>query len=197
MRRKEGERAALDNEVEAIGARGWVEVIVKDKDGNIKQRFPPQESDEEAEDDPPIVATFPAKMAEYYWRRNIVVNTGLAAIIRLIFSGLTEDKFGYLAIGTGTSTESPNDTALGNEIARKLASITQITSAVEGDTAKLEAEFSSSDGISGTHSVSESGIFNSSSGGILLARKVFPAMTLDFTGGDSIMIRYYVQILRA
>jgi hypothetical protein len=109
---------------------------------------------------------------------------------------LTEDKFGYLAIGTGTTAESATDTALQAEVKRKLATITQVTTTIEGDTAKLEAEFSSADGLSGTMSISETGIFNASTGGDLLARKVFPAVPLNFDAGDSIIIRYYVQMSR-
>jgi len=123
------------------------------------------------------------KAMDHYWRRNIVTNAGLAAIIRLVFSGLTETKFGYLAIGTGTAAEAATDTALGNEIKRKSATVTQTTTSVTGDTALLEATFSSADGLTGTANVSEAGIFNASSGGILLARKVFSAVPLNWDAG--------------
>jgi len=187
-------RGPVEGEADTLSTSGWVEVIVKDKDGNIKYRFP--KTAENEEHDCPF-SSLPGKMADFYWRKNIIVNTGLAAIIRLIFAQLTENKFGYLAIGSGTATETPADTALGSELARKPASITQITTTIEGDTAKLEAEFSSADGLSGTKTIAETGIFNASTGGIMLARKTFPAVTLNFDLGDSILIRYYVQILRA
>ena len=126
----------------------------------------------------------------------MITDAGLAAIIRLVFAGLTEDKFGYIAIGTGTTSESPSDTALEAEIARKAASVSQTTTNVNGDTALLEATFSSADGLSGTHNVSEAGVFNASTGGILLARKVFSAVPINWDAGDTLTIRYYIQMTR-
>jgi hypothetical protein len=127
----------------------------------------------------------------------VVTNDGIGAVVRLVFSGLTEAKFGYLAIGTGTTPESPTDTALQSELKRKAASVTQMTTTITGDTARLEAEFSSADGLIGTATISESGIFNAPSGGVLLARKTFPGIPLDFNAGDSILIRYFVQMIRS
>jgi len=191
-------------EAEKIGIAGWVEVIVKDRHGRIKYRYPEAKAEEVAkeaegsgEDDPPIFSSFPAKMAEFYYRKNVVTDAGIGAVVRLVFAGLTEDKFGYLAIGTGTTPESPSDTALQSELKRKAASVTQMTTAITGDTAKLEAEFSSADGLTGTATISESGIFNAATGGILLARKTFPGIPLDFNAGDSILIRYFVQMIRS
>jgi len=117
-------------------------------------------------------------------------------MVRLIFAGLTEDKFGYLAIGSGTTSESATDTALEYEVARKTASVSQTTTSITDDTALLEATFSSADGLSGSMNISETGIFNASSGGDLLARKVFSAVPVDWDAGDTLTIRYYVQMSR-
>jgi hypothetical protein len=193
-----------EEEIERIGVTGWVEIIVKDKQGRIKYRFPeakveegPEEEKSSKGDDPPIFSSFPAKMPEFYYRKNVVTDAGIGAVVRLVFAGLTEDKFGYLAIGTGTTPESATDTALVAELKRKAASVTQMTTTITGDTVKLEAEFSSADGLTGTATVSESGIFNAATGGILLARKTFPGIPLDFNAGDSILIRYFVQMIRS
>lgn len=188
---------------------GWVEIIVRDKNGRIKYHIggpPPKQEgktevdEEEREEDCPIVSplnpSYPTKIQDFYWRKNIITNVGLAAIIRLVFEGLTETKFGYLAIGTGTTAEAASDTALENEIARKPASVSQTTTTVTDDTALLEATFSSDDGLSGTSNVSEAGIFNASSGGILLARKVFSAVPMNWDAGDTLTIRYYIQMTR-
>jgi hypothetical protein len=194
--------ASREEETEKIGIMGWVEVIVKDRHGRIKYRYPEAKAEEaggggNGNDDPPIFSSFPAKMPEFYYRKNVVTNDGIGAVVRLVFAGLTEDKFGYLAIGTGTTPESVTDTALQSELKRKAASVTQLTTTITGDTAKLEAEFSSADGLTGTATISESGIFNAPSGGILLARKTFPGIPLDFNAGDSILIRYFVQMIRS
>jgi hypothetical protein len=193
-------KVSEDKMIDVAKVAGWVEVIVKDKDGKIKYHVgsPSPKEQGKCEDghNCSLETSLPAKFLDYYWRKNIITNVGLACIIRLVFSGLTEDKFGYLAIGTGTTAESATDTALQAEVKRKLATITQVTTTIEGDTAKLEAEFSSADDLSGTMSISEAGIFNASTGGDLLARKVFPAVPLNFDAGDSIIIRYYVQMSR-
>jgi len=179
---------------------GWIEVIVKDKSGNVKYHIgaPPLRKLDACENGQNCLMTesLPAKFLDYYWRKNIVTNVGLACIIRLISAGLTEEKFGYLAIGTGTTTESATDTALQAEIKRKSATITQETTSITGDTAKFEATFSSADGLSGSHNVSETGIFNASTAGSLLARKTFSAVPINWDAGDTLTIRYYIQMTR-
>jgi hypothetical protein len=171
---------------------GWVEIIVRDKNGKIKYHIgvPPSAKKHEKKTEKDKYED------KHNCSKNIITNVGLACIIRLVFSGLTENKFGYLAIGTGTTTESATDTALQAEIKRKSATVTQTTTSIDGDTALLEATFSRSDGLSGTSNVSEVGIFNASSNGRLLARKVFSAVPLNWDAGDSITVRYYVQLTR-
>jgi hypothetical protein len=187
-------------EVDVGKVEGWVEIIVRDKDGKVKYHIgaPPPKNKELCEDghNCPDLSSFPAKFADHYWRKNIVTNAGLAAIVRLIGSGLTETKFGYLAIGTGTTAEAATDTALVAEIKRKAATVSQVTTTITGDTCLFEATFSSADGLSGTSNVAETGVFNASSGGILLARKTFSAVPLNWDAGDSLTIRYYVQMTR-
>jgi hypothetical protein len=201
-----------DKTVEEVGVSGWVEVIVRDKDGRVKYHIgspPPKpaektraEGGEEGDrgDCPEVVpgplASLPVKFMDFYWRKNIITDVGLAEIIRLVFSGLTGTKFGYIAIGTGTTAEAATDTALQAEIKRKTATVTQTTTTITNDTALLEATFSSADGLTGTSNVSEAGVFNASTGGTLLARKVFSAVPLNWDAGDSITIRYYVQVGR-
>jgi len=196
-----------DKMLDPIKVAGWVEVIVLTKDKRVKHYIGPRHVDDvkkEFEKGKKHNCTFssypasdlPAKFQDFYWRKNIVTNAGLAAIIRLIGAGLTENKFGYVAIGTGTTTESATDTALQAEIKRKAATVTQVTTTITGDTCLFEATFSSADGLSGSHNVSEAGVFNASSGGILLARKVFSAVPLNWDAGDQIIIRYYVQMGR-
>jgi hypothetical protein len=194
---------ALPGESPDLGKiTGWVEVIVRDKDGRIKYIYAPPERVREIEEEEgrgrgnSILSSIPASFLDYYWRKNIITNSGLAAIIRLIAAGLSEAKFSHLAIGTGTNPESPGDTALQQEIRRKPATITQVTTTVPGDTALFEATFSSADGLQGSHTVSEAGIFNAPTGGILLARKVFPGLPLNWDTGDSITIRYFIQMTR-
>jgi len=178
---------------------GWIEIIVRDKDGKIKYRagFPPEKVAKPLKHNNPIQSSFPAKLIDIeYWRKNIITDVGLACIIRLVFEGLVEDRFGYLAIGSGTTAEAVTDTALQYEIIRKLATITQTTTTITDDTALLEATYSSADGLTGTMNISEAGILNLPTAGDLLARKVFSAVPIDWDAGDTLTIRYYVQMTR-
>jgi hypothetical protein len=176
---------------------GWVEAIVRDKDGNIKYHLNTLDEGGKDEEGDCAFVIFPASQSvTFYWRRNVMTNVGFAAVIRLIFEGLTETKFGYLAIGTGTTAEAVTDTKLENEIARKSATTTQSTLNITGDLAIVEATFSKDDGLSGTHNVSEVGIFNAPTGGILLARKVFAPIPINWDIGDTLTMRYFINITR-
>jgi len=145
--------------------KGIVEIIVKDKDGNIKHHFKEE---------------------------NTLTYRGLSTIIRLSFEGLTDTKFGYLAIGTSTVAEDPTQLTLGNELIRKPASITQETTINPDDTALLQAQFSKDDGLTGTANISEGGIFNASSGGCMLARKTFTPVSVNWDIGDIFIFKYYI-----
>jgi len=200
------EKPKRDKIVDVVLTVGWVEVIVRDKHGRVKYHIgapPPKTKDIKcngencAQHAYGVVSSFPPKeIDDFYWRKNVITDVGLAAIIRLVFEGLTETKFGYLAIGTGTTAESVSDTALELEIARKAATVTQTTTTITDDTALLEATFSSADGLTGSHNVSETGILNAATGGILITRKVFSAVPLNWDAGDTLTIRYYVQMTR-
>jgi len=195
-----------DKRIDVGSVTGWVEVIVRDKNGKVKYRYgaPPEKiakAPEECEGGnclaSPLPSSLPAKLIDLeYWRKNVITNVGLACIIRLVFAGLSEDKFGYLAIGSGTTAEAVTDTALEAEVARKSATVTQVTTTVDGDTALLEASFSSADGLTGTMNISEAGVLNAPTGGDLLARKVFSAVPVNWDAGDTLTIRYYVQMTR-
>lgn len=180
---------------ETLQVHGWVEVIVRDRNGRIKYVY--GSSPKLGGLPHPIISSMPAQsLSVHYWRSNVITNVGLACVIRLVFEDLTEVKFGYLAIGTGTMAEALSDTQLEAEVHRKRASVSQITTVWEGDTALLEATWSAEDGLTGIMNISETGVFNASSGGTLLARKVFPAIPVNWDAGDRLTIRYYIQMTR-
>ena len=198
---------------EEVGVVGYLEVIVRDRRGRVKYRLggpPPSmrkpllrrlaERVKGLLGDPPLgtewVGALPAGVAaETGILRNIITNAGIAEMIKLVF-GLGGAAFGYIAIGTGTTAESATDTALAAEIKRKAASKTQTTTSITGDTCLLTATFSSADGLTGTSAVTEAGVFNASTGGVLLARKVFSAVNVNWDAGDSLTINYYIQLSR-
>jgi len=172
---------------EVLQINGWVEVILKDKDGRIKVLI----GDDGHKGDNGVM------YRKYHYNYNledVVTNVGLAAMLRLIFHGFTENRFGYIAIGTGTTSESPEQTALENEIIRKPANTLQMTTDITDDTVLLENVFSSEDGLSGSHEITEIGIFNADMGGIMLARKAFSRIPVNWDGGDNLYIRYFIQM---
>jgi len=191
------QRPRKDVDVGKVG--GWIEIEVRDKHGNIKYKIgtTPEKLLKNSNPIFPLASSFPAKEIDlFYWRKNVITDVGLACIIRLVFAGLVEDRFGYLGIGSGTTAEAVTDTALEYEIKRKVATVTQETTTITGDTAKLEATFSSADALAGTMNISEAGIFNLDVGGDMLARKVFAAVPVDWDAGDTLTIRYFVQMTR-
>jgi len=125
--------------------------------------------------------------------RNLIVNVGKAQIAGLI-NGIVTSPFKYVAIGTGTTAESSSDTGLEAEIARKQATVSRKTTNVTNDTSVWEVTFSSEDGLSGTSSVTEAGIFDSSTGGNMLSRKTFSAVNLDWDAGDSLQITWEITV---
>jgi len=149
-----------------VSLRGELEIIVRDKNGRIKK---------------------------YLKKKNVITNVGKAQVAGLI-NGVVTTPFKYIAIGTGTTSPSANNTALENEIARKAGSTSRSSTNVSNDTAVVEATFSSADGLSGSHNVSESGLFDAASGGHMLARQTFTAIPVNWSGGDTLTIRWRIVV---
>ena len=121
--------------------------------------------------------------------KNVIVNAGKAEVANLIIGGGT--PFSYIAIGTGTGSASATDTALGSETHRVSAATSRVTTNVSNDTAQLVATFS---GYSGTEAVTESGVFNASSGGTMLCRQTFSALNIDWDAGDSLQVTWKIVV---
>ena len=155
-----------DNLKEKLILKDKMIAEVYDKNGNLKQRV-------EGED--------------------LVVNVGKAQVAGLI-NGVVTSAFKYIAIGTGTTSPSASDTGLGNEIKRKSATTSRVTTSVSNDTAQLEATFSSSDGLSDSSAVTESGVFDASSGGNMLCRQTFSVLNIDWDSGDTLKIIWQIQV---
>ena len=107
------------------------------------------------------------------WGENIVVNDGIAEVVKLIGYGLSGARFRYLAVGTSDSEALATQEALVAEITtggleRAEATITQETDTITGDTLKLEKSWTASD----SHNVNEIGAFTAASNGKMLGRKV-------------------------
>lgn len=196
---------------EEVGVVGWVEIEVRDRFGRLKYYMGRDKvivcDGDKCENHPILIGTVHGDASieggtTKWFITNIITNVGLDRMIKRVF-GIPADPFTYLAIGDGSATspgtcppEAPTNTSLGREIARKPATVTQVTTTVTNDTARLEATFSSADGLSGTSAVCEAGVFDAPSGGNMLARKVFGVVNMNWDAGDTLTIRYFVQLTR-
>jgi len=158
---------------ENMGMSDRIIVIVRDKDGNIKQ------------------------VHDSGWSRNGITYAGFAEIAGLMLTDVGGTPFDYVAIGTGTTAFDPSQTALASELIRKAGTGTRVTTTVTNDTAQLVAVFSSGDGLSGTSSITESGVFNASTGGVMLCRQVFTAVNVNWDAGDTLQITWKIQVKQA
>ena len=102
---------------------------------------------------------------------NMVVNLGLAYIASRMM-GTAQAVMTHMAVGTGVTAETQTQTALTTEVSRvALTSSTIINTNVTGDSVQYVCVYLANVGISGA--LSEAGIFNAASAGIMLARKTF------------------------
>jgi len=144
--------------------RGEVELVVYDRYGNVK---------------------------DSRHIKNIIVNAGKAAVAGLI-NGVVTTPFKYIAIGTGTTSPAATDTGLATETHRELAdTVDRVTTNVTNDTARLIKTFS---GYSGSEAITESGVFDSSTGGTMLCRQTFAALNINWTGGDFLQITWKIVV---
>jgi len=148
-------------------------VVVKDKNGNVKQEY------------------------DSGWSVNGITATGMAEVAGLILADVGGTPFDYIGIGTGTTAFSPTQTALVSEVKRKAATGTRVTTTYTNDTAQLVAIFSSADTLSGTHAITESGVFNASTGGVMLCRQVFTAVNVNWDAGDTLQVTWKIQVAQA
>jgi len=123
-----------------------------------------------------------------YETPNTIVNVGKAQVAGLI-NGVVTNYFEYLAIGTGTTAADPSDTGLEAEVeSRGAATTSRVTTSVTNDTAQLVYTWN----FTSSYAITESGIFDSSTGGTLLARQVFDAINVG--SGDSLQVTWKLQV---
>jgi len=159
----------MKTKLEGISIIDSVEFVIKDKNGNVK-----------------------ASGCE----KDLLTKAGLAAMAGLLIDVGSVDPFTYVAIGIGTTPADVGDPILENEIKRKVGTLSRVTTQVgyTNDTAQLVVTFSSADGLSGVSAVTEIGVLNAGSNGILLMRQVFAVKSLDWDGGDQIIFTVKVQM---
>ena len=143
-----------------VNIGGAYTIEVYDVDGNLKQTIVP----------------------------NTITKTGMAEVANLIIGSGT--AFKYIAIGSGTTAPTADDTQLEGEIERETASCSRVTTDYTNDTAQLEATFTCPSGQ--TWAVTEAGVFNDASSGTMLSSTTFSVVNLS--ANDSIKIIYKIQV---
>ena len=124
--------------------------------------------------------------------KNVITNTGKAEVAGLI-NGDTTGPFTYIAIGTGTTAADATDTALESEISsgggeRTSATCSRTTTDTTDDTAQLVATFN----FTSSFAVTETGVFDAASDGIMLCRQTFSALNVQ--SGDSLQITWKIDV---
>lgn len=124
--------------------------------------------------------------------RNLITNAGFAGVASRINGDGAEAAFTYIAVGTGATAANAADTTLQTETAasgltRASATASRVTTTQTNDTAQLLKSFS----VTGTVAVTESGVLNASSNGVLLCRQVFSA--INVVNGDTLQITWKIK----
>ena len=126
------------------------------------------------------------------WLKNTITNAGLAAVARLVGYDLGGDRFRYLAVGTNNAAESAAHTTLTTELtdsglARVAATVTRVTTTQTNDTLHLTHTWN----VTATKTVEEVGVFDASSAGTMLGRKLTGSKAVE--NGDDLKGEYEIQ----
>jgi len=148
--------------MESIKTGGYVHLVCRDKDGNLKWE---------------------------HKGKNIITNAGLAAIAGLVGNTGSVTAFSYIALGTSSTAVAAGDTTLGAEITdtglqRAAATVSRTTTTAANDTLRFAKTFTAT----GSKTVEEVGIFNASSSGVLLGHLLTGSKALQNT--DTLTVTY-------
>ena len=123
----------------------------------------------------------------------VMTNTGFAGVASRINGAGAEAAFDYVAVGIGTTAAAAADTALESEIVdsglarAQDAAPTRVTTTITNDTAVCDYTFT----VTGTKAVTEAGLLNAASDGVLLCHDVFSAVNV--INGDTLIMTIKVK----
>ncbi len=138
--------------------KGQLEIVLRDKNGKIKERRK---------------------------ERNLIVNTGLNAILdRLV--GTSEAVMSHMGLGSSSTAAAAGQTALVSQLGSREAID---SSTVTGSSVAYVCTFEAGDA---TGTITEAGIFNASSGGTMLCRSVFSSITKG--ANDSLNVTWTITV---
>lgn len=176
-----------------------VDIVVRDAQGNVKKVFNPNKLFSFLLNNGIVSPNFtkiPFLLGNWDYHMNIsnlVTSAGKAGVASRINGAGSEAAFTYVAVGTGTTAANAADTTLETEItdsglARAAATASRVTTDVTNDTAQLQLTYT----VTGTKAVTESGVLNAASSGVLAARQVFSA--INVVNGDSLQITWKFDV---
>lgn len=120
--------------------------------------------------------------------KNLVVNSGLAYITSRML-GTSTNVMSHMALGSGTTAASAGDTDLGSLLGSRKALTSSTQSGSNNESIIYVATF---DPGEGTGAVTEAGIFNAVSSGVMLCRTVFPVVNKQ--AADTLQITWTVTL---
>lgn len=120
--------------------------------------------------------------------KNLVVNSGLAYITSRML-GTAVNVMSHMALGAGTVAASAGDTDLGSLLGSRKALDSSTQSGANNESIIYVATF---DPGEGTGAVTEAGIFNAASSGVMLCRTVFPVVNKQ--AADTLQITWTVTL---
>lgn len=131
---------------EALKLKGDLVIVVKDKNGNIKEQRE---------------------------EKNLIVSAGLAFIASRM-AGTSSAVMSHMALGSGVTAAAAGDTDLQSMLGvREVLDSTTPNGAAGNGTVVYVSSFEAGDA---TGAVTEAGIFNAATGGSMLCRTVFPVV---------------------
>lgn len=120
--------------------------------------------------------------------KNLVVNSGLAYITSRML-GVSTDVMSHMAIGAGAVAVAAGDTDLGSLLGSRKALTSATQSGASDESVVYVATF---DPGEGTGAVTEVGVFNAASSGVMLCRTVFPVVNKQ--AGDTLQVTWTVTL---
>lgn len=118
---------------------------------------------------------------------------GFKEVAGLIALGIGGTAFSYIGIGTGTTAETKDDSALETEVKRKAGTVTRVTTTEPEDTMQIVTTFAAADTLSGTQAITESGVMNAAVAGTMLCRQTFTVQNINWGAGDTYQVTWKIQ----
>ena len=117
---------------------------------------------------------------------NLITSYGLAFLAQLVADPASFEYASFIAVGTGTTAPTENDTALEAEVARGDAQRTALTGA-DSNRVQYQTVFGRGEVVG---DITEAGIFDAAAGGNMFNRSVFTAIPV--TSDQALLINWQV-----